>query len=58
MSISHHQTARKNHNIKTVKRFIENVATLKYLGTIVTNLNLIEEEIKRLNSGNVCFHSV
>jgi hypothetical protein len=56
--MSHHQTAGKNHNIKTIKRFFENVAMLKYLGMIVTNLNLIEEEIKRLNSGNVCTHSV
>jgi hypothetical protein len=30
-----------------------------YLGTTVTNQNLIQEEIKRrLNSGNVCYHSV
>jgi hypothetical protein len=31
----------------------------KYLGTTVTNQNLIQEEIKRrLNSGNACYHSV
>ena len=31
----------------------------KYLGTNVTNQNSIQEEIKsRLNSGNVCYHSV
>jgi hypothetical protein len=31
----------------------------KYLGTTVTNQNLIQEEIKRrLNSGNACCHSV
>jgi hypothetical protein len=31
----------------------------KYLGTTVKNKNLIQEEIKRrLNSGNVCYHSV
>jgi hypothetical protein len=35
------------------------VSQLKYLGTIVTNQNLIQEEIKRrLNSGNVCHYSV
>jgi hypothetical protein len=35
------------------------VAQFKYLGTTITNRNLIQEEIKRrLNSGNACYHSV
>jgi hypothetical protein len=35
------------------------VSQFKYLGTTVTNENLIQEEIKRrLNSGNACYHSV
>jgi hypothetical protein len=35
------------------------VSQFKYLGTTVTNQNLILEEIKRRsNSGNACYHSV
>jgi hypothetical protein len=37
----------------------ENVAQFRYLGTAITNQNLIQEEIKRrLNSGKACYHSV
>jgi hypothetical protein len=32
---------------------------LKYLGTILTNHNAVQEEIKsRLQAGNACYHSV
>jgi hypothetical protein len=35
------------------------VAQFRYLGMIITNQNLIQEEIKRrLNSGNACYQSV
>jgi hypothetical protein len=35
------------------------VSQFKYLGTTVTNQNLIQEKIKRrLNSRNACYHSV
>jgi len=37
----------------------ERVEVFKYLGTTLTNLNSITEEIKnRLRSGNACYHSV
>jgi hypothetical protein len=35
------------------------VEQFRYFETIITNQNLIQEEIKRrLNSGNACYHSV
>jgi hypothetical protein len=44
---------------KIAKSSFENVSQFKYLGTTVTNKNLIQEEIKmRFNSGNACYHSV
>jgi hypothetical protein len=59
MLLSCHQNARQNHITKIADRFFQNVAQFKYLGITVTNTNLIQEEIqRRLNSGNVCYHSV
>jgi hypothetical protein len=44
--------------MKIANRRFENVIQFKYLGTTVTNRNLIQEEIRRiLNSGNACYHS-
>jgi hypothetical protein len=57
MSLSHHQNAGQNHDIKTDNRWSENVTQFRYLETII-NENLIHEEIKRLNSGNAFYHSV
>jgi hypothetical protein len=47
MLLSRHQNGGRNHNIKISNRSFENVAQFKYLGTTVTNQNLILEEIKR-----------
>jgi hypothetical protein len=59
MLLSRHQNVGRNRDIKIAKRSFENVSQFKYLGTTVTNKNLIQEEIKRiLNSGNACYHSV
>jgi hypothetical protein len=58
MLLSHDQNAGKNH-IKTANRSFENLAQFIYLGMRVTTQNLIQEEIRRrLNSGNICYHSV
>jgi hypothetical protein len=59
MLVSRDQNAGLNREIKIGNRSFENVSQFKYLGTTVTNQNLIQEEIKRrLNSGNACYHSV
>jgi hypothetical protein len=43
---SRHLNAGQNDDIKTANRSFENVVQFKYLGTAVTNQNLIQEEIK------------
>jgi hypothetical protein len=49
----------QNHDIKIGNGYFENVAQFRYLGTTITNENLIQEEIKRrLNLGNACYHSL
>jgi hypothetical protein len=57
MLISRHQNAGQIHNIKIAKRAFENDAQFRYLGTRVTNQNLIEDQMKRRqNSANACYH--
>jgi hypothetical protein len=46
MSLSRHQNAVQNCDIKIANRSFENVAQFKYLRMTVTNENLIQEEIK------------
>jgi hypothetical protein len=59
MLLSRRQNEGQNRDIKIANRCFENVAQFKYLGTTVTNRNMINEGIKRrLNSGNACYHSV
>jgi hypothetical protein len=56
--LSRHLNAGQNHDLQIGDRCFENVAQFRYLGTTVTDQNLIQEEIKRgLNSGNACYHS-
>jgi hypothetical protein len=59
MLLSRHQNVGQNRDIKIANRSFRNVSQFKYLGTTVTNQNLIQEEIKRrLNSSNACYQSV
>jgi hypothetical protein len=58
MLLSHHQNSEQNHDIKIVNKSFVNVAQFKYLGTTVINQNLIQEEIRRLNSGNAYYHLI
>jgi hypothetical protein len=59
MLVSWDQNAGQNHKIKIGNRSFENVLQFRYLGTTVTNQNLIQEDIKRgLNCGNACYHLV
>jgi hypothetical protein len=55
MLVYRDQNAGQNREIEIGNRSFENVSQFKYLGTAVTNQNLIQEEIKRgLHSGNIC----
>jgi hypothetical protein len=59
MLMSRSQKTGQKRSIKIANRFFEDVAKFKYLGTTLTEQNCMHEEIKsRLNSGNVCYHSV
>jgi hypothetical protein len=59
MVMSRNQNAGQNHNMKLDNKSFERVEQFKYLGTILTNQNSIQEEIKsRLKSESACYHSV
>jgi hypothetical protein len=58
MLLSCHPNAGQNHDIKRGNRCFENVAQFIYLETMITDQNLIQEEIKRrLNSVNACYQN-
>jgi hypothetical protein len=58
MVMSRDQNAGQNHNTKIDNKSFEKVEQLKYLGSNLTNLNSIQEEIKSgLKSGNACYNS-
>jgi hypothetical protein len=57
MLLSSHQSAVQNRDMKIANRCFENVTMFRYLGTTITDQNLVQEEIKwRVNSGNACYH--
>jgi hypothetical protein len=59
MTVSQDQNTGLIHSMKMDNSSIERVAEFKYLGTILTNQNSIQEEIKcRLKLWNDCYNSV
>ena len=59
MIISGDQNAGWSHSMKTDNSSFESVEEFKYLVTISTNQNYIQEEIKcGLKVGNACYYSV
>jgi ribosomal protein S2 len=48
MFLSRHQNAGQSYDIKIANRCFENVAKFRYLGTTITNQNLIQEEMLML----------
>jgi hypothetical protein len=46
MLLSRHQNVGQNRDVKIANRLFENVSQFKYLGTTVTNQNLIQEIIE------------
>jgi hypothetical protein len=59
MTVSRDENAGRIHSMKMDNSSIERVEEFKYLGTILTNQNSIQEEIKcRLKLGSACYYSV
>ena len=59
MEIGRHRDMIASEHISVGSNSYEKVKTFKYLGTLVTNQNSIQNEIKcRLKAGNSCYYSV
>ena len=59
MIMSRDQNAGRSHNTKTDNSSIERVEEFKYLGTMLTHQNSIQEKItSRLNLGNPCYYRI
>ena len=59
MEIGSHRGMIANAHIKIGRNSYEKVKTFKYLGSLLTNQNSIQEETKcRLKAGNKCYYSV
>ena len=59
MEIGRHRDIIANAHIKIGSNSYEKVETFKYLGSLLTNHNSIQEEIKcRLKAGNSCYYSL
>jgi hypothetical protein len=59
MVMSRDRNAGRDDSVKIDNSSIERVEELKYLGTMLTGQNSVQEEIKsRLKLGNACYHSV
>ena len=59
MVMSRDHNAGRSHSTKIHNSTFERVEKFRYLGTIITNRNSIQEIIQcRMNSGNACYHSV
>ena len=57
--MSRDQNVGRIHNMKIDITALETVEQFEYLGTVLTNQNSTQEEIKnRLQSRNACYHSV
>ena len=52
-------TLKKWHQYEELRNSYEKVKTFKFLGSLLTNQNSIQEEIKcRIKAGNSCYYSV